>query len=71
MSQIPPTKNGTGPVEHQEREMRKDAALVTVINPLQTATVAQAAETPGHALHVAHKRKLDKSWQPCQDQGIV
>ena len=50
----------------------KDAALdVTVINPLQTATVAQAAETPGHALHVAHKRKMDKSWQPCQDQGIV
>ena len=50
----------------------KDAALdVTVINPLQAATVGQAAETPGHALQVAHKRKLDKSWQSCQDQGIV
>ena len=50
----------------------KDAALdVTVINPLQAATVAQAAETPGHALQVAHRRKLDKSWQPCHDQGIV
>ena len=50
----------------------KDAALdVTVINPLQAATVAQAAQTPGHALKVAHQRKLDKSWQPCHDQGIV
>ena len=50
----------------------KDAALdVTVINPLQAATVAQAAHTPGHALKVAHQRKLDKSWQPCHDQGIV
>ena len=50
----------------------KDAALdVTVINPLQAATVAQAAQTPGHALSIAHKRKLDKSWQPCRDQGIV
>ena len=50
----------------------KDAALdVTVINPLQAATVAQAAETPGHALQVAHKRKMDKSWQPCNNQGIV
>ena len=50
----------------------KDAALdVTVINPLQAATVAQAAQTPGHALTVAHKRKLDKSWQSCHNQGIV
>ena len=50
----------------------KDAALdVTVINPLQTATVAQAAQTPGHALQVAHRRKMDKSWQPCHNQGIV
>lgn len=50
----------------------KDAALdVTVINPLQAATVAQAAQTPGHALTIAHKRKIDKSWQPCHQQGIV
>ena len=33
--------------------------------------MAQAAETPGHTFQVAHKRKLDKSWQPCQNQGIV
>ena len=41
----------------------KDCALdVTVVNPLQEALVGGAAETPGHALQVAHKRKLDKSW---------
>ena len=33
--------------------------------------MAQAAETPGHALAVAHKRKLDKSWQSYNEQGIV
>ena len=50
----------------------KDAALdVTVVNPLQAALVHQAAQTPGHALSVAHKRKMDKSWQPCNQQGIV
>ena len=50
----------------------KDAALdVTVVNPLQASLVARAATEPGHALNVAHKRKIDKSWQPCHDQGIV
>ena len=44
---------------------------VTVIKPLQVATVTQAAQSPGHALKVAHQRKLDKSWQPCHEQGIV
>ena len=33
--------------------------------------MAPAASEPGHALTVAHKRKMDKSWQPCNDQGIV
>ena len=27
--------------------------------------------TPGYALTVAHKRKIDKSWGPCNQQGIV
>ena len=50
----------------------KDVAYdVTVINPLQDSEVGQAAATPGHALSVAHKRKLDKSWEACQRQGIV
>ena len=44
---------------------------VTVINPLQDSEVGQAAVTPGHALSVAHKRKLDKSWEACHSQGIV
>ena len=49
----------------------KDTALdVTVINPLQSAEVRGAATTPGHALNTAHKRKLDKSWEACQRQGI-
>ena len=49
----------------------KDAALdVTVVNPLQEALVHDAAATPGHALNVAHKRKLDKSWEQCRRQGI-
>ena len=49
----------------------KDAALdVTVVNPLQDALVQEAAATPGHALSVAHKRKLDKSWEACRQQGI-
>ena len=50
----------------------KDAALdVTVVNPLQAAMVDQAAVVPGHALQAAHKRKLDKSWDPCNQQGIA
>ena len=50
----------------------KDAALdVTVVNPLQAAMVNEAAGVAGHALQAAHKRKLDKSWEPCNRQGIV
>ena len=50
----------------------KDAAIdVTVINPLQDSVVNEAAVTPGHALSVAHQRKLDKSWEACNRQGIV
>ena len=50
----------------------KDAAIdVTVINPLQESIVTEAAASPGHALTVAHQRKLDKSWDACHRQGIV
>ena len=49
----------------------KDAALdVTIVNPLQDALVQEASLTAGHALSVAHKRKLDKSWESCCRQGI-
>ena len=52
-------------------EQGKDAALdVTVVNPLQAALVDGAALTPGHALQIAHKRKLDKSWEACNQEGI-
>ena len=30
----------------------------------------EASLTAGHALSVAHKRKLDKSWESCRRQGI-
>ena len=50
----------------------KDVALdVTVVNPLQDALVQGAATTPGHALTIAHSRKMDKSWEPCSLQGIT
>ena len=50
----------------------KYAALdVTVVNPLQVAMVNEAAAVPGHALQAAHRRKLDKAWEPCNRQGIV
>ena len=50
----------------------KDAALdVTVTNPLQESQVRGAATTPGHAVQEAHRRKLDKSWEPCHRQGIA
>ena len=32
--------------------------------------VGGAANTPGHAVSEAHKRKLDKSWESCNRQGI-
>ena len=50
----------------------KDTALdVTVVNPLQEALVHGAANTPGHALTVAHDRKLDKAWEQCNTVGIT
>ena len=49
-----------------------DAALdVTVVNPLQSATVAGAAITPGHALNYAHDRKLRGAAEDCRKQGIA
>ena len=43
---------------------------VTVIHPLQAATVAGAAASPGHALEVAVKRKNRGALEDCQRQGI-
>ena len=50
----------------------RDAALdVTVVNPLQAATMAGAAVTPGHALTFAHNRKIRGAEEECRRQGIA
>ena len=43
---------------------------VTVIHPLQAATVAGAAASPGHALEVAVNRKNRGALEDCRRQGI-
>ena len=49
-----------------------DAAMdVTVVNPLQAATVAGAATTGGHALGHAYDRKMAAGAEDCRSQGIV
>ena len=53
-------------------EAGRDGALdVTVIHPFQAATVAQAAEEPGHALQFAFDRKMRGAADDCQRQGIA
>ena len=50
----------------------RDAALdVTVVNPLQDATVVGAAATAGHALTFAYERKMTAAAEDCQQQGIA
>ena len=50
----------------------RDAALdVTVVDPCQVATVAGAAETPGHAITFAHTRKVRGAEEACQAQGLA
>jgi hypothetical protein len=49
-----------------------DVALdITVVNPLQQQTVAEAAATPGHALSFAYNRKMRGAAEDCQRQGMV
>ena len=50
----------------------RDTALdVTVINPLQLATVAEVNPTPGYALNLAYKRKMREVEEACRHQGIL
>ena len=50
----------------------KDAALdVTVVTPLQDATMPAAANTPGHALSHAYGRKMNGAHEECRRQGIA
>ena len=50
----------------------RDTALdVTVTHPLQAATVAGAAVTPGHAASEAYKKKMKLVGEECGRQGKV
>ena len=50
----------------------RDAALdVTVVHPLQDATMPNAATTPGFALTFAHDRKIRGAEEDCRRQGIA
>ena len=49
-----------------------DAALdITVINPLQQATLEGAAREPGHALDFACQRKIAGVAEDCERQGVA
>ena len=49
----------------------RDAAMdVTVVTPLQAATVAEASLTPGHALTFAYQRKMRGAAEDCRREGI-
>ena len=50
----------------------RDAALdVTVVHPIQDATMPNAATTPGFALSFAHDRKIRGAEEDCRRQGIA
>ena len=50
----------------------KDAAFdVTVVTPLQDATMPAAANTAGHALTHAFGRKMNGAFEECRRQGIA
>ena len=50
----------------------RDAALdITVINPLQQATLEGAAREPGHALDFACQRKIAGVGEDCERQGVA
>ena len=44
---------------------------VTIVTPLQTATMPGAANTAGHALDYAHGRKANGAEEECRRQGIA
>ena len=44
---------------------------VTVVTPLQDATLPEAAATPGHALHYAYGNKVRGAGEDCRRQGIA
>ena len=44
---------------------------VTVVHPIQDATMPNAATTPGFALSFAHDRKIRGAEEDCRRQGIA
>ena len=50
---------------------RDEALDITIINPLQQATVEGAARLPGHALDFACQRKIAGVAEDCERQGIA
>ena len=44
---------------------------MTVINPLQDATVEGTVITPGYALGVAYRRKMSAAAEDCSREGIA
>ena len=50
----------------------KDAAMdVTIVTPIQGATLPGAANTAGHALDHAYTRKVNGAEEECRQQGIA
>ena len=50
----------------------RDVALdITVVNPIQQATMPEAAVTAGHALTYAYNRKVAKAGEACRQQGLA
>ena len=50
----------------------RDTAMdVTVVNPMQGATLVQAATTPGYALSFTFDRKARGAAEDCMRQGIA
>ena len=50
----------------------RDTALdMTVINPLQTQLVGQAATRAGAALEAAYTRKMNQAGEACRREGLV
>ncbi len=50
----------------------KDAAMdITIVTPLQAATMPAAAQTAGHALNHAYDQKVNEAEELCWRQGIA
>ena len=70
-SLLPDTQARPGDVLIPHWTGGRDTALdMTVINPLQTGFVAQAAAKAGAALEAAYTRKMNQAGEACRREGI-